>query len=125
MEQYILEHADRYRMLARSFKPPGTRAGTGSDAVNPDVTVAARLRPLLNDELSTGMPQGVFLRTSHDGVLDVHELKRPIRGPPALPTLKVRTPTSPKPQAALPSNSIRDYLSVVGSRIEGVRKHLG
>ncbi|PHH50498.1 Diatom spindle kinesin-1 [Ceratocystis fimbriata CBS 114723] len=42
--------------------------------------VAARLRPLLPAELASCLPQGVFPRPGMPGVLDVHELRRPVKG---------------------------------------------
>lgn len=91
MDDYILEHAERYRTLVSRFKPQKEKPQDGNTTLNPDVTVAARLRPLPAEEASSGVPQGVFSRPTTTGTIDVHELKRPIRGPPALPTLKVRT----------------------------------
>ncbi len=88
MDQYLLEHANRYTSLVRGFKPD-QKQKVVTDAGNPDVVVAVRLRPLLPDEVNNGINQGVFIRPNINGLFDVHELKRPIRGPPALPTLRV------------------------------------
>lgn len=102
MDNYILEHATRYKSLVERFdqdtakktlsnasKPQTQRDKDLGENTNPDVVVAARLRPLLENELAAGFPQGVFLRDKVSGKFDAHELKRPIRGPPALPTLQV------------------------------------
>ncbi|KAJ9134275.1 Kinesin-like protein [Pleurostoma richardsiae] len=88
-EQFIVEHAARFQSLVSGFKPPSSpRAAAETTAPNPDMIVSARLRPLLEEETAAGFPAAVFPRKTQAGKIDVHELKRPIRGPPALPTLK-------------------------------------
>ncbi|KAK7219976.1 hypothetical protein V2G26_007979 [Clonostachys chloroleuca] len=84
MDQYILENVDRFHKLVQRWKPqPASKqrsSAQGSTEANPNMIVAARLRVLLKDELDLGLPQAVFPRPSVPGVLDIHELKRPVRG---------------------------------------------
>lgn len=99
MEEYIPLHAKRYQDLVARFdiamgKQTPVNKPDEQNA-NADVAVIARLRPLLEAELDSGFPQGFFCRPNAAGVLDAHELKRPIRGPPILPTLQVRLPPCP------------------------------
>lgn len=98
MDEYILLHLNRYNGLVDRFNDVTTREALINKAkgmsvdeknTNPDVAVVARLRPLLEAELKSGFPQGVFCRPDAAGIIDAHELKRPVRGPPALPTLQV------------------------------------
>jgi len=89
MEQFLLDNADRYRKLVGAFKTPVAAKKTGGDneVVNPDMVVAARIRPLLDEEDERGFPPAVFPR-KNSNVIDIHDLRRPVRG---LPTLNVRT----------------------------------
>ena len=90
MEEFLVQNAERYQALVRAFKPgASTQASpeTGS-STSPDIVVGTRIRPLLDEETSGGFSRSVFPRESQPGVVDVHELKRPVRGPP---NLKVRT----------------------------------
>jgi kinesin family member 2/24 len=100
-EEYILHHAKRYQKLVAHFdgevvketldsRERSNKDGGGEENANADVVVAARLRPLLEAELAAGFPQGVYCRRKTAGSIDAHDLKRPVRGPPALPTLQVR-----------------------------------
>jgi kinesin family protein 2/24 len=98
MEEYIPLHLERYNRLVENFSNLAAKQaridkakGTfpAETVINPDVAVVARLRPLLEPELEAGFPQGVFCRPDAPGLMDAHELKRPVRGPPALPTLQV------------------------------------
>lgn len=86
---YAVQHAQRYKALVAAFKPIVPADKSDRTTENSDVIVASRLRPLLQDEILSRVPQGVYERQGPGGTLDVHELKRPIRGPPALPTIKV------------------------------------
>ncbi|KAM5342357.1 hypothetical protein ACJ41O_013323 [Fusarium nematophilum] len=87
MEQYILENAQRYQLLVDRFKPDATKArarpGAGSGP-NPDMTIATRLRPMLEEETAAGLLTGAFPRATSPGTVDLHELRRPPRGPPGL-----------------------------------------
>lgn len=97
MEQFLLENADRYRKLVGDFTPPAARKSTRHDRVetataNPDIIVSARIRPMLDEELSQGFPEGVIPRRGTPGTVDLHEIRRPVRGPPGI---NVRLPSYP------------------------------
>ncbi|KAL2129338.1 hypothetical protein VTI74DRAFT_7930 [Chaetomium olivicolor] len=84
MEQFIIDNAERYKTLVARFKPtPSAAKGSSSTAASPDIVVSTRIRPMLEDELSQGFPCGVYLRDGTN-VVDLHELKRPVRGLPTL-----------------------------------------
>lgn len=89
MEEFLVQNAKRYQALVEAFKPgPSTQTSTATSAsTSPDIVVSTRIRPLLDEEASAGFSESVFPREAQPGVVDVHELRRPVRG---LPTLKVR-----------------------------------
>jgi len=41
---------------------------------NEDVTIASRIRPLLQNELDSGQVEGCLFRDSHSSVVDTHHL---------------------------------------------------
>lgn len=84
MEQYILDNVKRYDMLVRKYVPPKVQRQGNEGTTSPDMVVATRLRPLLEEETSQGLPPSVFPRGAQPGVLDVHELRQPPRGPAQL-----------------------------------------
>lgn len=86
MEQYALENIPRYHTLVKKFEPPKPiRRGSSNEGnASPDMVVTTRLRPLLEEEVSVGWPMSLFPRAAEKGVLDVHELRRPARGPALL-----------------------------------------
>ncbi|KAK4204600.1 P-loop containing nucleoside triphosphate hydrolase protein [Triangularia verruculosa] len=83
MEQFLIDNADRYKQLVRAFKPKKEQCTSGRTG-NPDFLISARIRPLLPDEVSQGSPESVFSRGGDTSVVDLHELKKPIRGLPSL-----------------------------------------
>ncbi|KAJ4255435.1 hypothetical protein NW762_009430 [Fusarium torreyae] len=85
MDQFLLDHAQRYQDLVKRFKPaPPTKCKPSKEEPNPDITIATRVRPMLGDEKEGGQLIGVFPRNELPGTLDLHELRRPVRGPPLL-----------------------------------------
>ncbi|GKT98948.1 diatom spindle kinesin 1 [Fusarium langsethiae] len=84
MEQFILDNAQRYDDLVKRFKPAPIRAKPSDEEPNPDVTIATRIRPMMEDEKEEGQLIGVFPRENLPGAIDLHELRRPVRGPPTL-----------------------------------------
>lgn len=108
MEEYIPLHAKRYHDLVARFdiatgkQTPVNKPNEQS--ANANVAVIAKLRALLEAELDAGFPQGVFCRPNAAGVLDAHELKRPIRGPPILPTLQVSRRVAHDPMKHSPAS---------------------
>ncbi|KAG7285052.1 hypothetical protein NEMBOFW57_009672 [Staphylotrichum longicolle] len=86
MEQFIIDHAERYKRLVAAFKPSATNTkGPASTVASPEIVVSARVRPMLEDEISRGFPVGIHLRRNTQ-TIDVHALKQPVRG---LPTITV------------------------------------
>ncbi|KAK0713351.1 P-loop containing nucleoside triphosphate hydrolase protein [Lasiosphaeria miniovina] len=85
MEQFLLDNADRYRKLVGLFKPAALNKKTdsGTEAASSDITVSARIRPILEEETSQGFPDSVF-RRGPSSTVDVHELRQPVRGLPTL-----------------------------------------
>lgn len=90
MEQFLLENVQRYQGLVKRFVPPRTKnnAATEPQSATSDLLVATRIRPMLEDELSSGQVPAVFTRPMDEGTVDLHDLKRVVRG---LPTLNVST----------------------------------
>lgn len=85
MEQFLIDNAERYKLLVARFKPSDadTRKGS-STAASPDIVVSIRIRPMLEDEAAQ-FPAGVFIRPDTN-TIDLHEMRRPVRG---LPTITV------------------------------------
>ncbi|KAK4225196.1 kinesin-like protein Klp59C [Podospora fimiseda] len=83
MEEFYIQHAERYKKLVAAFKPgPSTAKPTDP---NPDIIVSARIRPMMEDETAQGFPEGVHPRTKgNTNTVDLHELRRPPRGLPSL-----------------------------------------
>ncbi|KAJ5180100.1 hypothetical protein N7492_003310 [Penicillium capsulatum] len=76
MEDFLLENAARHQHLVKAWnlknKPP-----IKDDAVtSPNITVATRIRPMLEHEVSSGQVVATFPRTGASGVVDIHELRR-------------------------------------------------
>ncbi|EEY19590.1 conserved hypothetical protein [Verticillium alfalfae VaMs.102] len=81
-----------YLRLVAAYRPPPTPAskeggGTKDDA---GIVIVTRLRPMLGDELSSGMVPGLFPREHTTGHVDLHELRRPVRGLPGLNSFNYR-----------------------------------
>jgi kinesin family protein 2/24 len=84
MDQFFLDNAQRYQELVNRFKPAPTKAKPSSDESNPDITIATRIRPMLDEEREGGQISGVFPRNNLPGVVDLHELRKRVRGPPTM-----------------------------------------
>lgn len=85
MDQFLIDNASRYQALVSEFKPTAKATqGKMNTAPNPDMVVCTRIRPMLADESSSGYVPGVFCRSGGDGSVDVHELRKTIKGQPAL-----------------------------------------
>lgn len=84
MEQFLLSNAARHQSLVKAFKAK-THSSPDDDAItSPNIVVATRIRPMLDHELSSGQVVAAFPRDGNGGVVDLHELKRTVRGPPTL-----------------------------------------
>lgn len=83
MEQFLIDNADRYKELVQAFNPKPA-APVKADSTNPDFLVSTRIRPLLPDEISQGFLEGVCSRPGGANIVDLHELKKSVRGLPCL-----------------------------------------
>ncbi|KAF5660397.1 diatom spindle kinesin 1 [Fusarium heterosporum] len=84
MDQFFLDNAHRYQELVNRFKPAPIKTKSNGDEPNPDITIATRIRPMMDDEREQGQLSGVFPRKNLPGVVDLHELRKRVRGPPLL-----------------------------------------
>jgi kinesin family protein 2/24 len=84
MDKYILDNVSRFHAMVGKYKPPAARKTSEQAGTNADMMVVARLRPLLPDETNAGYPSSVIIRPNKPGVVDVHELRQPVRGPAQL-----------------------------------------
>ncbi|OLN86643.1 Diatom spindle kinesin-1 [Colletotrichum chlorophyti] len=91
MDEYHIKHAAWYQASVQAFDAEAAREDLGppqgpNAGPNPDMIVAARLRPILEDEVATGLIRGVFPRSSGNGAVDIHQIRKHIKplGPPTL-----------------------------------------
>ncbi|KAF4990720.1 hypothetical protein FGRMN_8305 [Fusarium graminum] len=84
MDQFFLDNAHRYQELVKRFKPAPIKTKSNGDEPNPDITIATRIRPMEDEEREQGQLSGVFPRKNLPGVIDLHELRKRVRGPPLL-----------------------------------------
>jgi kinesin family protein 2/24 len=83
MDLFYLENAGLYRTLVKTFKP-APRPGMVMETASPDMVVGARIRPLLDEDVSQGFPCAVFPRSAEKSIIDVHDLYNHPRGRPIL-----------------------------------------
>ncbi|KAL1406376.1 hypothetical protein Q8F55_008075 [Vanrija albida] len=82
MEQFLVDNTARYAdLVAAHALKAQTAALDAAPEASPesDITIAARLRPLLPDEVGAGQVAGVFARPGAGGVAELHEMRRPVR----------------------------------------------
>lgn len=92
MDEYHIKHTPWYQAAVSAFAAKAAREDLArsedpNTTQNPDMIVAARLRPILEDEAAaTGLIRGVFTRTSNNGAVDVHQIRKHVKplGPPTL-----------------------------------------
>lgn len=82
METFLLQNAARHQQLIKQFKPK--TAKDEDTASSSSIEVATRIRPILADEAAWGQVPAAFPRPGESGVVDLHELRRVVRGPPPL-----------------------------------------
>ncbi|KAK4131300.1 P-loop containing nucleoside triphosphate hydrolase protein [Trichocladium antarcticum] len=84
-EQFLVDHAERYHRLVAQFRPSplDTKAARGASVASPEIIVCSRVRPMLADEMSQGIPAGVHIRRATN-TADVHELRQAVRGLPMI-----------------------------------------
>lgn len=92
MESFLLQNAARHQHLVKQFKPkPRATKSEDTSPAHPSIRVATRIRPLLEDESSSGQVPAAFPRSGENGTVDLHELRRVVRGPPPLNVSELRT----------------------------------
>jgi kinesin family protein 2/24 len=85
MDQLLLDNAQRFGQLVKSFKPPATKAlAKRPPPADADMVITARLRPMSEDEKESGMVPAVFGRDGAPEIADLHELRKTVRGTPGL-----------------------------------------
>jgi kinesin family protein 2/24 len=86
MDKFILDNVARYQALLKALKPvpPSPTDRTMAGTSNPNMVVGARIRPLLEEEVTTGFPCAIFPRSAEAGVVDIHDLYNHPRGRPIL-----------------------------------------
>ncbi|GME53086.1 Diatom spindle kinesin 1 [Neofusicoccum parvum] len=84
MDQFLLENTLLYLKLIESFQPTAPKTSHADEDKSKPIVIAARVRPLLPDEVSQGSVAGIFPRDGAPGVLDLHELRKTVRGTAAL-----------------------------------------
>ncbi|KAL0940302.1 kinesin motor domain containing protein [Colletotrichum truncatum] len=97
MDEYQIKHTPWYQSSVEAFAAKAAREDLGrpedpNATPNPDMIVAARLRPILEDEVAAGLIRGVYTRSSANGAVDVHQIRKHIKplGPPTLVSTSVR-----------------------------------
>lgn len=96
MEAFFQENKDSYIKQVATFQPPQNQAKlVGCESGEEDTLIAARVRPLLPNEIEDSEVVGISVRPEA-GYADVHELRRKVNGQPKLnvkgffPVLKSR-----------------------------------
>ncbi|KAK2026291.1 P-loop containing nucleoside triphosphate hydrolase protein [Colletotrichum zoysiae] len=91
MDEYHIKHTSWYQTSVEAFgnkaaKQDLSNLDESNSTPNPDMVVAARLRPILKDEVAAGLIRGVFPRKSGNGAVDIHQIRKHIKplGPPKL-----------------------------------------
>ncbi|KAK2055706.1 P-loop containing nucleoside triphosphate hydrolase protein [Colletotrichum caudatum] len=97
MNEYHIKHTSWYQASVEAFGNKAARQDLfnldePNGTPNPDMVVAARLRPILDDEVASGLIRGVFPRKSGNGAVDIHQIRKHIKplGPPKLISTSVR-----------------------------------
>ena len=82
LETLLAANKNTYLQLVKDFRPKLSKGAINADFSETDTVVAARIRPLLPDEIEDGQLTGIYVRS--EGFIDVHELREKPRPPPAL-----------------------------------------
>ncbi|WYZ37205.1 hypothetical protein EsH8_II_000711 [Colletotrichum jinshuiense] len=97
MDDYHIKHTPWYQASVEAFSAKAAKEDLSrpedlNTTPNPDMVVAARLRPVLEDEVAAGLIRGVFPRDSGNGAVDIHQIRKHIKplGPPTLISTSVR-----------------------------------
>ena len=84
MDNFLLENAARHQLLVARFKPSYVAQTVNNGGTNSNIVVATRIRPMLEEEVASGQVVAAFPRDDSNGVVDIHQLRRVVRGPPPL-----------------------------------------
>jgi kinesin family protein 2/24 len=86
MDQFLLDNAAQFQTLVKMFSPtPVPRlAKVATEKTSSNMVVSARIRPLLNEEVTAGFPCAIFPRSGQTGVVDIHNLYNHPKGRPIL-----------------------------------------
>lgn len=88
MDRFYLDNAALYQTLVRNLNSTIPASQTTqempTEAINPDMVVTARIRPLLDEDIDAGFPCAVYPRSGQAGVVDIHDLYNHPRGRPIL-----------------------------------------
>ncbi|KAJ5670612.1 P-loop containing nucleoside triphosphate hydrolase protein [Penicillium maclennaniae] len=71
MDEFLLQHADRHQHLIRQFQPK-PRPHNGDPVTSPNIAVATRIRPLLDEETASGQVPAAFARAGECGSSSFH-----------------------------------------------------
>ena len=83
MEAFIQENRLSFKHKIASFKPKNAATEDNSSYLVSDTVIAARVRPLLENEEKNGMITTVFAR-ENSSYIDVHELRQKVNAKPGL-----------------------------------------
>lgn len=84
MDDFLLQNAARHQILVARFKPTLSASTAGGVETSANIVVATRIRPMLEEERSSGQVVAAFPREGSDRVVDLHQLRRVVRGLPLL-----------------------------------------
>lgn len=86
MDRFYLKNATLYKSLVNQFntKSASQTPKESPGTCNPNMVVAARIRPLSEEDLTTGYPVALFPLSNQNGEVDVHDLYNHPRGKPIL-----------------------------------------
>ncbi|KAI5778400.1 P-loop containing nucleoside triphosphate hydrolase protein [Geopyxis carbonaria] len=87
MDTFLQDHKDFFTRQVTGFQPPKAAAAAGQG--NEDITIAARLRPLLPGEVAAGDVVGVSVHPEA-GAVAVHELRKKFNGAPGVTSSSFR-----------------------------------
>ncbi|EMR64081.1 putative diatom spindle kinesin 1 protein [Eutypa lata UCREL1] len=79
MDESPASDTQLYLKLVESFNPPEPKTNQTAGGEEKPIVIAARIRPTLKEEVSEGAVTSTFPRKDQ-GVLDVHELRKNVRG---------------------------------------------
>lgn len=88
MDDFLKEHKAKFQALVAGYKPKddasASKNAPRAAGTSADITVAARIRPVLDEETDEGALAAVFPRSGCPGTVDLHEIRKTVRGLPAL-----------------------------------------